>query len=124
MVNSTLSRTPKVAMAGNVPKDEDPEGLSSNQTCSHKTTTHLRVISDAAFKKEPEDGYSLRGALFLRCPGRTNQQMVCSHTTGHLLDWACKSQKCVTRSTFSAELLAAGDAPLTKAYCLARCYGK
>ena len=36
--------------------------------------------------------------------------MVSSHTTGHLIDWACKGQKCVTRSTFSAELLAAGDA--------------
>ena len=41
-------------MAGNVPKDEDPEGLSHNQTSSSKTTTHLRVISDAAFKKEPK----------------------------------------------------------------------
>ena len=27
----------------------------------------------------------------------------------YVLDWACKSQKRVTRSTFSAELLAAGD---------------
>ena len=27
-----------------------------------------------------------------------------------MLDWACKSQRHVTRSTFSAELLAAGDA--------------
>ena len=31
--------------------------------------THLRVISDAAYKKETEDGYSLRGALFLRAAG-------------------------------------------------------
>ena len=28
----------------------------------------------------------------------------------HVVDWACKSQRHVTRSTFSAELLAAGDA--------------
>ncbi len=31
-------------------------------------------------------------------------------TTIHVLDWACRSQKRVTRSTFSAELLVAGDA--------------
>ena len=59
-------------MAGTVPKDEDPVGPSRVQTKSSGTVTHLRVISDAAFKKEPEDGYSLRGVLFLRCPGRTN----------------------------------------------------
>ena len=28
----------------------------------------------------------------------------------HVLDWTCKSQRHVTRSTFSAELLSAGDA--------------
>ena len=33
-----------------------------------------------------------------------------SETNIHILDWACKSQRHVTRSTFSAELLAAGDA--------------
>ena len=42
------------------------------------SATHLRVVSDAAFKKETEDGYSLRGALFLRCEGSfTNND----HTT-------------------------------------------
>ena len=32
------------------------------------------------------------------------------HTPVHVVDWVCKSQRHVTRSTFSAELLAAGDA--------------
>ena len=32
------------------------------------------------------------------------------HKTIHVLDWACKSQRHVARSTFSAELLSAGDA--------------
>ena len=93
---------------------------------------HLRVVSDAAFKKEPEDGYSLRGALFLRCEtssdvkptsvgqagggdanwlNPTSQSVTFTKTThAHVIEWACRSQRHVTRSTFAAELLSAGDA--------------
>ena len=74
-----------------------------------KLATHLRVVSDAAYKKETEDGYSLRGALFLRGEG-IDQSAFSQNTTVHILDWACRSQRHVTRSTFSAELLAGGDA--------------
>ena len=33
-----------------------------------------------------------------------------SNTTVHVLDWQCKNQRHVTRSTFAAELLSGGDA--------------
>ena len=38
--------------------------------------THLRIISDAAFKKETEKGHCLRGALYLRVPGNTTESFV------------------------------------------------
>ena len=44
---------------------------------------HLRNVSDAAFKREPEDGYSLRGALFLRCEGNEARS---KHTKSRVLD--------------------------------------
>jgi hypothetical protein len=72
--------------------------------------SHLRVVSDAAFKRETEDGYRLRGALFIRSGGRQAEAPVAPSSIIHILDWACRSQRHVTRSTFSAELLSAGDA--------------
>ena len=87
---------------GNLPVEPRSRDLSE--------PSHLRVISDAAYKREVEDGYSLRGALFLRSPGQTAQSFVANNAPVHILDWACRSQRHVTRSTFSAELLAAGDA--------------
>ena len=54
--------------------------------------SHLRGISDAAFKREAEDGYSLRGAIFLRAAGNNMTTKV----VVHVLDWACKSQRHVT----------------------------
>ena len=72
--------------------------------------THLRILSDAAYKKETDDGYSLRGALYCRCSGNSRQSFEDHSLPVHVVDWACKSQRHVTRSTFSAELLAAGDA--------------
>ena len=68
------------------------------------------MISDAAYKKETDDGYSLRGALYCRGLGTTADSFSGQRSTVHIVDWACKSQRHVTRSTFSAELLAAGDA--------------
>ena len=72
--------------------------------------THLHLISDVACKKETDDGYSLRGALFCRGEGRKAEAFGGTESTVHVIDWACKSQRHVTRSTFSAELLGAGDA--------------
>ena len=74
-----------------------------------ETGTHLRIVSDAAFKKETDDGYSLRGALFCRGSGQQTEAFS-SNKTIHLIDQVCKSQRHVCRSTFAAELLAAGDA--------------
>ena len=82
----------------------------SRTTEAKDRQTHLRIISDAAYKRETDDGYSLRGALFCRGEGRTTEAFVRTDTPVHVIDWACKSQRHVTRSTFSAELLGAGDA--------------
>ena len=110
--------------------------------------SHLRCVGDAAFKKEEDDGRSLRGALFLRtfeAPSRHASGGGSSHaetaaqapaSSGrfraeatsdtrdtrakahaaygspgkiHILDAICKSQRHVTRSTFSSELLSACD---------------
>ena len=68
------------------------------------------MLSGAAYKKETDDGYSLRGVVFCRAPGTSPEAMVGNETSVHVIDWACKSQRHVTRSTFSAELLGAGDA--------------
>ncbi len=65
--------------------------------------THLRMISDAAFKKEEESGHSMRGAAYVRCLGGTQSDMVKS-VNGHLLDYVARSQRRVTRATFTAEL--------------------
>ena len=76
-----------------------------------KGHTHLRCVGDAAFKKEEEAGHSLRGALFLRCFAETSSAAhgatfaFDSSCKVHVVDSICKSQRHVTRSTFSSELL-------------------
>jgi len=75
--------------------------------CGIAEASHLRIISDAAFKKETDDGYSLRGVVYVRAIGT---DPVSKNTICHILDWTCKSQRHVCRSTFAAELLGAGDA--------------
>ena len=70
--------------------------------------THLRMYSDAAFTKEAEDGRSMRGAMFIRCPGNTEPSFS-GKTTGHLIDYVGKSQKKVVRSTVTGELLGGVD---------------
>ena len=74
--------------------------------------SHLRIVSDAAFKKETEKGHCLRGVLYLRAPGNTTESFVATQkeTAVHVLDWVCKNQRHVVRSTFAAELLSGGDA--------------
>ena len=79
-------------------------------TVKQQSHTHLRILSDAAYKEETNDGYSLRGAIYCRCSGTSRQSFADYSSPVHVVDWACKSQRHVTRSTFSAELLAAGDA--------------
>ena len=66
---------------------------------------HMKIIADSSFKKEEEKGHSLRGVLLCRCEG------LCFTKGGkvHLLDFATKALRFVTRSTFSAELLGACD---------------
>ena len=70
--------------------------------------THLRMYSDAAFKKEEEDGHSMRGALYIRCEGNHSEAFQ-GGTIGHLVDYQCRSQKKVVRATFTAELLSGCD---------------
>ena len=66
--------------------------------------SHLRMYGDAAFKKEEDDGHSMRGALFIRCPGNTQRDFTISKA-GHLVDYEAGRQRRVVRATFSAELL-------------------
>ena len=77
---------------------------------ANKQHTHCKAISDAAYKKEPEDGYSLRGAVFLRGAGPLGPNNACRSGVHHLVDQACRSQRKVSRSTFSAELQSGCDA--------------
>ena len=86
-------------------------GASAGEAAKSKPgDTHLRVVSDAAFECETDNGHSMHGALFMRAPGGKTSDFVEAHACVHLLDWVCKSQRHVTRSTFAAELLAVGDA--------------
>ena len=71
--------------------------------------THLRCVGDAAFKREGDTGHCLRGALYLRGSGCEKEDFSGTHKVVHVLDWACRRQRHVTRSTFAAELLSAGD---------------
>jgi len=66
---------------------------------------HLKIIADSSFKKEEEKGHSLRGLLIVRCDG----DCFAEGGTVHVLDFATKALRFVTRSTFSAELMGACD---------------
>ena len=77
--------------------------------------SHLRIVSDAAFRKEDDDAHALKGAIIIRCEGNM-QSLVTEAATGvfqhncHIIDYYCRKQRHVTRSTFGAELYAACDA--------------
>ena len=77
--------------------------------------SHLRIVSDAAFRKEDDDAHALKGAIIVRCEGNM-QTLVSEAATGiflhhcHIIDYYCRKQRHVTRSTFGAELYAACDA--------------
>jgi len=70
--------------------------------------SHLKMVSDAAFKKEDDDCHALRGCAYLRAPGADDA----SFTKGgvvHLIEFLSKTIRHVTRSTFSSELHAGCD---------------
>jgi hypothetical protein len=69
---------------------------------------HLRVVSDAAFKKEEEKGHSLRGCLYLLAAG-IDLEAFKKGDIVHILEFLCKAVRHVTRSTFAAELHACCD---------------
>ena len=78
----------------------------------------LKCISDSAFKKEQDSGHAVKGALFIRTrlAGAKSTQMTLEPTQvwsvseiAHIIDWICRTQRHVTRSTFSSELFAACD---------------
>ena len=76
----------------------------------------LETGSDSGFSKEAEKGYAIRGANHCRL-GKTAD----GNIVRHLFDSVCRSQRRVTRSTFSSELCAAVDATdemLSHALCL------
>ena len=70
-------------------------------SCSRLIEAH----SDSGFSREADKGYGLRGANFLRAGSERST----GKKVWHMIDSACKSHKRVTRSTFSAETLAAVD---------------
>ena len=78
------------------------DGGSSRPTGSI-VPTHLREISDAAFKKEDISGHSMRGACWVRCLGNTLDDMQIS-SPGHLLEFVVRSPRRVTRGIFISEL--------------------
>ena len=64
---------------------------------------HLLAHSDSGFSKEQDKGYGIRGANIMR----EGKRKFTGETVYHLLDSVSRSHKQVTRSTFSAETLAA-----------------
>ena len=75
------------------------------QASSNKT--QLRAIVDSAFRKEGDSGHAARGAVFLRCCDASLVKPISCHV--HFIEYYCGKQRHVTRSTFSAELLAHND---------------
>ena len=81
------------------------------------SATHLRVVSDAAFKKETEDGYSLRGALFLRCEGSITNMTIPRKPCNHALT-QCSQVTSASRSSRTA--LSTSPAPVCQPPCSSR----
>ena len=67
----------------------------------------LMQLSDSAFKAEETTGLSMRGCLSLRMKSHDLRQ---GDVACHVLDFVSKSQRHVTRATFSSELFAGTDA--------------
>ncbi len=78
----------------------------------------LKCISDSAFKKETDSGHAVKGAIFLRTASSSSKPIAATtepyavwlpSEVAHILDFFSKTQRHVTRSTFSSELFAACD---------------
>ena len=69
---------------------------------------HLRLISDAAFKKEETKGHALRGSLYLVATGGDEESFMRASSI-HVVEQMTKGLRHVTRSTFAAELFAGCD---------------
>ena len=69
--------------------------------------THLRCLSDAAFRNEDDSGHALKGAAFMRTTADPSSY---SNAEGHLIDWMCGRQRHVTRGVFSSEVFGVCDA--------------
>ena len=68
------------------------------------------ALSDAAFKKEDNTGHAVRGCAVVLMPSSGTMDSDLRNTCVHLIDYASRKQRHVTRSTFAAELFAATDA--------------
>ena len=76
----------------------NPKAIHYNDY-EHHYDMHLRVISDAAFKKEADDGCSMSGAMLLVCGGHPEKGFSNAKAECRIPGWACNSQMCVDRST-------------------------
>lgn len=63
-------------------------------------TSHWNTISDAAFKRDTDAGYSLRGALYLRGGGQQSDSLAANQSTVRVIDWVCKSQQRIFSRAF------------------------
>jgi len=65
----------------------------------------VTVFSDAAFKATPEEssGLALRGCVVLLAEARSHE-LISPEGNCHLLEYVCRRQRRVVRSTYSAEL--------------------
>ena len=82
------------------PKKLAYKNLGGERRESEATGTHVRAIADASFKKEVDDGYGMRGTIYGRCSGQEPTSFSGEMKSMHILDYACKSTRQVTRSTF------------------------
>ena len=66
---------------------------------------NLTVFSDAAFKAIPDEssGLALRGCVILLCTSGP-EELINPSGTCHMLEYVCRRQRRVVRSTYSAEL--------------------
>ena len=77
------------------------------ETTFKRLTGPLKIIavSDSAFKRQDESPLACRGSMTLLCSSNANE--LGGHV--HILDYECKKQKRVTRSTYGAELHGLAD---------------
>ena len=97
------------------PKSIHFKPLSKQAAC----LTHLREISDAAFKKEETTGHSMRGSCYLRCFGQSEDDFTGTRPC-HFLEWVARQQRRVTRATFTSELQGGCDT-VDKGFLILQC---